>query len=242
MPASDMNAPRKFLFETTFEPAEAARATRPAAKAPVKTFTEEEVAKARDDGFAAGKETGQKAAEELIERDVARALENLTQQLTRLGTAQSEGVERRGREAIEAALAVIRKLFPSLAETHGMAEIEAIVSECLARLRGEPRVVIRVADALLDAVNERVAALAANAGFDGKIVLIAQDDLQAGDVRVEWADGGAERDSGTLWREIDAIVARTIGVTSPADPGAASIGPTTAVPTQEPDRPKAASQ
>ena len=53
--------------------------------------------------------------------------------------------------------------------------------------------------------------MAAQAGFEGKIVLLAQSDLQAGDVRVEWADGGAERDIGLLWREIDAIVERAVG-------------------------------
>jgi len=237
-----MNAPRKFLFETTFEPDEPAGAPRPAEKKPVKTFTEEEVTKARDDGFAAGKEAGQKAAEEAIERDIERTLESVTQQLTELSKIQTEAIERRDREAIEAALAIIRKLFPSLAEAHGMTEIEAIIGDCLARLRGEARVVIRVADLVLDAVNERVATLATKAGFEGKIVLIAQEDLQAGDVRVEWADGGAERDSGSLWHEIDAVVARTIGVTLPETANTTPIKPATAALTQEEERPKAVSQ
>ena len=236
-----MNAPRKFLFDTTFEPSEPAGAPRSVEKKQIKTFTEEELATARDDGFAAGKEAGQKAAEDLIERDIARTLESMTEQLTGLGKAQAEAVERRGRETIEAALVIIRKLFPSLAETHGMTEIEGIISDCLARLRGEARIVIRVADAVLDAVNERVTALAAKAGFEGKVVLIAQEDLQAGDVRVEWADGGAERDSGSLWREIDTVVARAIGVPHPQTTNTMPTEPTTAAFAQEADRPKAVS-
>jgi len=237
-----MNAPRKYLFETSFETDDLPAAPVPAEKEPEPTFSEEDVAKARDDGFAAGKEAGRKAAEELIERDVAQALTHVTQQLADLGTAQSDSIERRGREAVEAALAIIRKLFPSLAEKHGMVEIETIIGECLTRLRGEPRVVIRVADALLDAVNERATALAAKAGFEGKLVLIAQDDLQAGDVRVEWADGGAERDSESLWHEIDTIVARFVGSAPPKTGDAAPIEPTTAALTQESERPKAVSQ
>ncbi len=237
-----MNAPRKFLFETTFETAEPSGKSRPAKKEPVKTFTEEDLVKARDDGFAAGKDAGQKAAEELIERDVAQTLARLTQQLGELGKVQTDAIERHGREAIEAALAVIRKLFPNLAETHGMAEIEAIIGECLSRLRGEPRVVIRVADSLLDAVKERVEALSTEAGFEGKVVLLAQNDLQAGDVRVEWADGGAERDGGALWREIDDVVARVIGGARPDAGGATPIEPAGAALTEESDRPKAVSQ
>jgi len=239
---SNMNAPRKYLFETSFETDdEHPAAPVPVEKEPEPIFSEEDLTKARDDGFTAGKEAGQKAAEELIERDVAQALSHVTQQLAELSKQQTESIERRGREAVETALSIIRKLFPSLAEKHGMAEIESIIGECLARLHSEPRIVIRVADALLDAVNERVTALAAQAGFEGKLVLIAQDDLQAGDVRVEWADGGAERDNETLWREIDTIVARFTGSVPVETGDAAPIEPTTAALTQESERPKAVS-
>ena len=123
-----------------------------------------------------------------------------------------------------------------------MAEIEAVIRDCLARLRDEVRIVIRVADAVLDAVNERVTALAATAGFEGKIVLIAQEDLQVGDVHVEWADGGAERDSESLWREIDAVVARAIGVTPPETANSTPIEPTAAAAASEADRSQAVSQ
>jgi flagellar assembly protein FliH len=236
-----MNAPKKFLFETTFEPDELKGAPRPAKKEPVPTYLEEDLTKARDDGFAAGKEAGQKAAKESIERDTAQALERITQQLGELGKVQSEAIMNRSRETIEIAIAVIRKLFPSLTDTHGMTEIEAIISECLTHLRSEPRVVIRVADSLLDTVNQRTKELAAKAGFEGKIVLIAQNDLPAGDVRVEWADGGAERDSGLLWREIDNVLSHVIGVTPPDTADTTPDDSATAALTQESDRPRAVS-
>lgn len=243
-----MNAPRKFLFDTTFESAAKSGApNRVESKPVVKTYTEEELNQAREDGLAAGRQAGQQAAEDSLERQVAQALTSMTQQVAELSKAQAEIVERRGREAIETALTIVRKLFPRLAQDHGMAEIEAVIGESMTRLRDEPRVVIRVADSLLDAVNERVSVLAAKAGFEGKIVLIAQDDLQAGDVRVEWADGGAERDSGTLWQQIDAIVERVMGIPRPTNSMAATggtapddtMGVTDA---QELDRPRAVSQ
>jgi len=213
MAATRMNAPQKFLFERSFESADPPGAPRKAVKEPVKTFSEAELSRAREDGYTAGKQAAEQAAAQAVERHVAQVLATLAQKFAELGKAQAEAVERRSREAVHAALSVIRKLFPKLAQTHGLAEIEAVVAECLGQLREEPRVVIRVADPLLDAVQERVTAMAAQVGFEGKIVLLAQSDLQAGDVRVEWADGGAERDSTLLWREIDAIVERAIGAT-----------------------------
>jgi flagellar assembly protein FliH len=243
-----MNSPRKFLFDTTFESAARSGApNRVEAKPVVKMYTEEELNQAREDGLAAGRQAGQRAAEDTLERQVAQVLTTMTQQIAELSKAHAELVQRRGREAIETALTIVRKLFPRLAQDHGMAEIEAVIGESMARLRDEPRVVVRVADSLLDAVNERVSDLAEKAGFEGKIVLIAQDDLHAGDVRIEWADGGAERDSSTLWQQIDAIIERVMGIPRPADSiaanGGAATDDTTGVEdTQELDRPRAVSQ
>jgi len=233
MAATHMNAPQKFLFERSFETVDPPGAPRKAVKEPVKTYSEAELSRAHDDGYAAGKQAAEHAAAQAIERHVAQALTTLNRQLAELGKAQAEAVERRSREAVQAALAVIRKLFPKLAQTHGLTEIEAVVAECLGQLHEEPRIVIRVADPLLDAVKERVMAMAAQVGFDGKIVLLAQDDLQAGDVRVEWADGGAERDSNLLWREIDAVVERTIGAAPAARQVAASAQSDTTEATQK---------
>lgn len=241
-----MNTPRKFLFDTTFETARAAAAPRRVAAKSVRTYTEEELNKAREDGLAAGKQAGQRAAEESLERQVAQTFAALAQRIGDLGRTQAEAFESRGREAIEAALTVVRKLFPHLAQAHGMAEIEAVIADCLARLRDEPRIVIRIADPLLDAINQRLKSLAEKAGFEGKIVLIAQEDLQIGDVRIEWADGGAERDGAALWREIDAIIERVMGMPRPAElmaaAGATALGAARAEDAHELDRPKAASQ
>ncbi len=71
--------------------------------------------------------------------------------------------------------------------------------------------VIRIADALLDPLRERLDEVAAKAAFDGKVVLLADEALAPSDVRVEWADGGAERDTGRLWAEIDQVLERNLG-------------------------------
>ncbi len=106
---------------------------------------------------------------------------------------------------------LLRRLFPALTRRHGTKEIEAVIQDSLDRLRDEPRVVVRVADGRLDALKERIDALTAKAGFDGKVVLLADEEIADGDVRVEWADGGAERDSERLWREIEKAVQRALG-------------------------------
>src|SRR3546814_7421477 len=107
-------------------------------------------------------------------------------------------------------------LFPQLARSHGLDELHAVVEQCLERLRDEPRVVIRCADADLDALQTRAEQAAARSGFEGKLVFLADERLKTGDLRVEWADGGAERNQTALWPEIDAVIARVPAPTAGA--------------------------
>lgn len=56
----------------------------------------------------------------------------------------------------------------------------------------EARLVIRVADAVLDAVKTRVEALADAYGFQGRLIFLAEPSLMPGDGLIEWPDGGIE--------------------------------------------------
>ena len=115
---------------------------------------------------------------------------------------------------------MVRKFFPRMAQDQGLQEIEAVVRDAMMRLRDEPRIVIRVCDTLLDTVKKRVGGLASSTGFEGKIVYLADEGMDSSDVRVEWADGGAERDTGRIWQDIDEAIrhiTRTpIGSSDPA--------------------------
>jgi flagellar assembly protein FliH len=213
---SRMSMSDKFLFDTSFEPEDLDGSVMPGQKPAKPKFGEADLEKARTEGFAAGKESGRQEAMQSIEQQISQTLSAISEQLTGLSQAQVQASERQTRGAVEAALTVVRKMFPRLAGRHGLTEIESVVCDCLERLRTEPRIVIRVADSLLDQVEQRVSQLAAGAGFDGKIVFLSQEGLQPGDIRVEWADGGAERDSDRLWHEIDQIITRTIGPMQPA--------------------------
>ena len=213
---SRMSMSAKFLFDTSFDPEDMDRSVMPGQKPAKPKFGEEDLEKARTEGFAAGKESGRQEVMQSIEQQISTALNAISGQLTGLSQAQVQASERQACSAVEAALTVMRKMFPHLAGRHGLAEIESVVCDCLERLRTEPRIVIRVADSLLDQVEQRVSQLAARAGFDGKIVFLSQEGLHPGDIQVEWADGGAERDSDRLWHEIDQIIARTIGPMQPA--------------------------
>ncbi len=214
-----MSMSEKYLFETSFEPEDLGdNSVRPVHKPPPPKFCEADLERARAEGHASGKDAGTQETLRGIEQQISQSMDAISAHLGGLSQAQAESNERQGRESLEVALAVVRKIFPRLAGRHGLAEIESVVCDCLERLREEPRIVIRVADALLDQVEARIGELAVRAGFEGKIVYLAQDGLNPGDVRIEWADGGAERDTEGLWREIERITARVASPDTPAAP------------------------
>ena len=204
----------KFLFDNQFpgdrQRAEEEKVKKPPPPPPPR-YSEEELAQARHDALVAGREQGLREALDASEQATARACETIAAHMTDLAKLLDTLHERQERELVETAFLVVRKIFPELARRHALAETEGVIAECLGHLCDEPRIVIRVADSLLDALKDRLQALATGCGFDGRLVLLSDEELGPSDVRVEWADGGAERDCGRIWRNMDEILARIKG-------------------------------
>ncbi len=217
-----MDTHEKFLFETSFEPnvlsgaaqAKAAEEAEPE-EPPAPTFSEEELAAAKQASFAEGKAIGEAEAGRGIAQRTAEQLAELSAKFETLSAELGDKVDTAHRETLMAAMTVIHKLFPRLSESQAQAEIQAVVEDCLERLHDEPRLVVRAADQDLDALRLHLDGCVKRSGFDGALVFLADDRLNPGDIRVEWADGGAERDVAALWAEIDGIIERTLSGKSP---------------------------
>ena len=213
----------KFLFDTSFDSdrvreaqARAAAEAEAAAAPPPQTYSDEELTAAREGAFAEGKTAGLAEAEQAQSRRLADLVAELPQHFEQLHSQIDAQQEQRRPHTLDAAITVVRKLFPQLARASGLDEVRAVIDGCLERLRDEPRLVIRCADEDLDRLKAATEASARGNGFEGKLVFLADESIASGDVRVEWADGGAERHLADLWKEIDAIIARALAPAEPA--------------------------
>jgi flagellar assembly protein FliH len=83
--------------------------------------------------------------------------------------------------------------------------------DCLTHLDRVPKVTVKVAPALVEAVKEKADGLVSQVSFDGKLAVVGDDALVPGDCRVEWGDGGAERDQSAMWAQIDQAVDAALG-------------------------------
>lgn len=204
-----MEVTEKFLFETTFDNVDGVHD--PNLKE----------AGQLDEAYQRGKQAGLAEAMKSIEQAIADAEATIVEQLANLDELRDKFQEAVLGDVVRIALSVTEKIMPALAIGDGFGEIETLIADCLHRLMAEPRVVFRVPDQHLDRLQEKVAGLCKQAGYEGQTVLIADPDLGPSDCRIEWADGGMERDAAGLWQEVEQTVARTLGV---AENTAASAG------------------
>ncbi len=220
---------RKFLFDNDFgeapqsnvggAPAKGGAAGKgaPAAAVPAAPpppmFTEAEMQGACDiarrKGEEAGVARGRNEAVAAFDKHVAATLSAIAQQTTAIAKGIAAEAQAAGK-SVDLALAIVRKLHPALVERQGLAEIESVLSQCLESLKQEPRLVAYVHSVRLDALQERLTQLSASSGFEGRVVLIGDDAMGESDCRVEWADGGVEREAGRIWRAVEEALARYI--------------------------------
>ncbi len=217
-----MSAEQKFLFNDAFE-APLSTDSKPVAPPPPpepevvepeisEADLEQARAEGRQEGISQGREEGRAEAFSGIEQTTQTLLLNLTGRFGELLSEQPRMQVKIAEDALLAASTILRKIVPSLEKSAAIKEIEAVVAECLERAQDEPRLVVRVSEQMLEPVKTRIDALVKAEGFEGKIVFLATDELNDSDVRVEWADGGAERRTDEIWRDIDQILARFLKV------------------------------
>jgi flagellar assembly protein FliH len=201
-----MGASKRYLFDVSFDrPVEET-----GAGAPEPALTRLDIETARDAGFAAGRETAIAEAQASADKRMADALAAIARGTAALLAAQAALAQETQHQAVFLLRAVLQKVVPVLARTAPLAEIEAILSRCLAEAHDEPRLVLRVSDGLFEAAQARLQPITAASGFAGKLVLLADAALADGDCRVEWADGGAERDTKRLAAELDTLLAQAL--------------------------------
>lgn len=219
---------KKFLFDTDFSP-EANLKIQLEAQAKAKpkeelaeieeeaqveappTFTEEDMARAREEGFQAGHTEATRDLTSALEQRLTNTMDAISAQVANLFDAFARDKEEHSRDAVAVATVMVRKLFPALNMDKAMDEIEHMIIEAMQRTSGSPTLIIRVTSGMKEAVEAKVEELVALRGREGVVTVMADDKLTEGDAAIEWDGGGMVRDSTLMWQEIDEIIERNLG-------------------------------
>jgi flagellar assembly protein FliH len=197
-----MAAPAKFLFDLDFSSPSSRGDTANAADVARKVAEAE--ARGSRNGYAAGQAD---AANETVRRN-AIALEAIAHSIGNIAAQLGRAEARIETEAVNVALAVAQKLCAELTSREPLAELTALMADCLRHLVSTPHLVVRVNDALYDDARSRIETLAKQSGFEGRLVILSDPDIQGGDCKLEWADGGVAIDRATTEAKIAELVGR----------------------------------
>jgi flagellar assembly protein FliH len=192
----------KFLFDEDFATGE-----KP-------TITTVEADRRRKDAEAVAYRNGFAAAQAQAHAEAAQraaaALGQIGETMERLSRGLY-GVEARLEiEAVEVAVAVARKLAPELIAAQPFAEIEALATECFRQLVSAPHISVRLPEDIYSDMKEKLEDLAQARGFQGRLAVLADAELKSGDCRIEWADGGINRDATAADAAITEVVTRYV--------------------------------
>ena len=204
-----MASPAKFLFDTDFAAPVRERAATPAEVA-------QKIAEAEARAYRSGYDAALREAKVESDRRAAAALQEIGAAIKGIA-ARFSGIESRMEtEAVDVAVAVARKLANELIAREPLGEVTALVADCFAQLVSTPHIVVRINDALYEAAHASIEALAKQSGFAGRLIILAEPNIQTGDCRIEWADGGVVLERAAIESKINELVGRYIASRNPA--------------------------
>ena len=200
-----MSGARRFLFGEDFRgPTPEETIEREAAE---RAAQEEAVRQA----FASGVQEGLRQGAAESERRLAEAMERLAAEASRRFAALDSTIEAVEAEALTYFDVLARRLAGSALAGQPLAAVADAGREAFRHLRGVPHLVARVSTLLIDESENLLRRMSREHGFEGRIIVIGDEELGPGDVRLEWAEGGVARDRASFERAIESAVAAASG-------------------------------
>src|SRR6266404_6162052 len=201
--ATDDNTARRFTFDTEFAGPEDRRT--PAARARQKqTLTTEELDSLKALARLEGENNAQVRAAEALERGIA-ALSICVR--AALDTSHAE-IELLRDDAARLALVMAKRIAPAALAALPAGDVEIALRQAMHLAIAEPRIVLRAAPDVTEALEPRLADIAHEEGYEGRVMIAADPAMTGADCRIEWRGGGAERREQTIEDALAALIAQ----------------------------------
>jgi len=237
---TEITQPQKFLFNLSFD--DEVGCPLGEREKPKPTYSQEQIDEARKESYESGFNAGQKAMMEDQQQRMNVLLAQIDQHVGHLAQSSQEEWQTQLGQLQQIALVIARKIMPTYVQRYGVEEIETIVDRIVAEMSREPRLVIRVSENQFDEVSAKINEITANQAYAGKVVILGDADLGESDCRVEWADGGIERDLRMIWEDIDRVMSEIqsapLEEKAPEPVAAAQPAEPDPAPEPEPEAPK----
>lgn len=169
---------------------------------PAPTFSEEELAAAKAEAFAQGKQEGIAESKASRDQKIAELLETITTQYRPFYDAENAREKIYEIESVKLCYAAFKKLFPVYEKKHGQEELKAAISQVLARHQGQSKISITVNPDAQSAIEEHLNTISQDVEFE----VSPDPELDFMSSKLKWKDGGALRHANQLADEIFAYL------------------------------------
>jgi flagellar assembly protein FliH len=192
----------KFTFDTEFSGSEDRRA--PAARARQKqTLTVEELDNLKTLARLEGENNALARTAEALEGSIA----GLTVSLRAVLDTSHAEIETVRAEAARLALAMARKIAPAALAALPAGDVEIALRQAMHQAIAEPRITLRAAPQVAEALEPRLADIAHQEGYEGRVLIATDPAMTGADCRIEWRGGGAERSESIIEDALTALIA-----------------------------------
>jgi flagellar assembly protein FliH len=215
-----MQLSQKFLFDRDFDLEKAKQKqmdeedmqeVEPMVELPIEvTYTQEELDMAKHDAYQQGVIDGVAKTEDNQNKIAIGLMDRLGQKLHNLIEQEKKREEQSLVLALQTSLHMVKKFWPKIQQFFGQKEIEDFIATSLAENSSETRIVLRVNDSELDVVANMLPRIKELQGFQGKVITLSDDNVMAGDCKIEWADGGAEKLSRYTMQQVEQLMDRVV--------------------------------
>jgi len=208
-----------YLFDRMFEASnKGSESAEAAAAAKREEEWERKMADACLTSFEEGQAAGRAEAMQQLEAETLQQVNAVLDASKKiLGAVERECSQTR-RNAIKIAQAAADLLAGELISRHPELNAEALFRDALEYAGDAPHIAITVNDAHAERVQAIVTKLAAERGFDGKIVVLGDPETAVGDCSLQWADGGVALETDKLRKAIAHLVRNHLGRIAGSEP------------------------
>jgi len=197
------NSAPKFTFDTEFTGSQDRRA--PAAQARQKqTLTIEELENVKAAARSEGESSAQARATDALERTIA-ALTISVRAALDISHAEIDQVRD---DAARLGMAMAKKIAPAALAALPAGDVEAALRQAMHQAIAEPRITLRAAPAVTEVLESRLADIAHQEGYEGRVLIAADPAMTGADCRIEWRGGGAERSESVIENALSALISR----------------------------------
>ncbi|MGL1919561.1 MAG: FliH/SctL family protein [Hyphomicrobiales bacterium] len=197
----------KFTFDTAF----GTRSEHEPVQEALPVITQADVDAARTQGFIQGREDGLSEATAQFSAETRATFDKITNGLTQILSAQAAAATAAITQAENYALLIAQKIAKAALVQHPTLQVKALVDDCLSHINLMPHLVIRVNESMSQQVQTELQPIIAEKGFEGKLIILGEENIPLGDCAIEWADGGVAHNTQEIVKTISNKLADYFG-------------------------------